>query len=378
MKRIEGAFSGARLRVAREFQGLTGAQLAEQVSVSQPFLSKLEGGEKVPGDILLSALSETLGFDGAFFFSPPFEEFKDGECHFRSRKTTPLKVKRRALAHGSLFGMLVSYFDARVGLPKRSIPHYPQGASLDLAGLADQCRDHWGLGSDVPITNMTRVLENAGAVVTRFTGQNAKVDAFSRTGQRDVIVLNTLKGSSHSRWDLGHELGHIVMHRGLICGPDDFEKQADKFAAEFLLPRRALEREFRPRRLDWGMLFDLKQRWKTSASALVRRAHELGLLSSSDYRRAYKYYHAKRWHEGEPYESVAEEPEIVPTALRVLEIKKGESPLEIARKLHWQPHIMEEVLGWELPRPQGPLAQVASLDQFRLARRTDKRVESEG
>jgi Zn-dependent peptidase ImmA (M78 family)/transcriptional regulator with XRE-family HTH domain len=352
--------------LAREFHGLTGAQLADQVAVSQQFLSRLEAGEKTPGATLVSALSEALLFDAPFFFGPSFDEFKDGECHFRSRKTTPQKVKRRALAHGSLFGILVAYFDSRIALPRRNFPRFPPAEGISAA--AEKSRVHWGLGVDVPITNMTRVLENAGAVVTKFSGHNAKVDAFSRAGRREVVVLNTLKGNSHNRWDLAHELGHLVLHSGLICGPDDLEREADKFAAEFLLPGRAIEREFKPRRLDWGMLFDLKRRWKTSVSAIVRRGYDLGLLGSSDYRRAYKFIHAKRWHVGEPYEPPAEEPEVISLALQILETKKGEPPLEIARRLHWRPEILEEVLGLTIPRPAGPLAEIASLDQFREAR----------
>lgn len=370
MKQISGSFSGARLRLGREFQGLTGQELAREVAVSQPFLSKLELGEKAPGDLLLAALADALGFDPPFFHDPPFDEFKDNECHFRSRKTTPQKVKRRALAHGSMFGILVSYFDERVALPRRNVPTVPLDAATSIAAIAERCRVHWGLGVDVPITNMTRVLENAGAVVTKFSGHNAKVDAFSRAGVRDIIVLNTLKGNSHNRWDLAHELGHLVIHRGLECGPEERENEADQFAAEFLLPKRAMEREFRPRRLDWGMLFDLKKRWKTSVAALVRRGHELGLLDSAEYRRAYKYIHAKNWHRGEPYEPVAENPETVALSLRILETKKGEPPLEIARKLHWRPRTMEEVLGFSIPRTEGPLAEVMSFAEFqRLTRK---------
>lgn len=366
MKQIEGVFSGARLRLAREFHGLTGAQLAAQVAVSQPFLSKLEGGEKEPSDLLLAALSETLGFDPPFFFAPPFEV---GECHFRSRKTTPLKVKRRALAHGTLFGILISYLETRVSLPRRDIPRLTTKETGSPAAVAERCRAHWGLGVDVPINNVTRVLENAGAVVTTFAFPSPKVDAFTRPGTRDIVVLNTLKGYSHNRWDKAHELGHLVMHRDLACDQeDDFEGEADLFARELLLPRRAIEREFRPRKLDWGMLFDLKRRWKTSVSALVRRGHELGLLTSAEYMRAYKYYRAKRWHKGEPYEPGAENPEVVPAAMSILERKKGEPPLEVARQLHWLPHIFEEVLGYEVPRPIGPLAEIKSLDQFRQAR----------
>jgi Zn-dependent peptidase ImmA (M78 family)/transcriptional regulator with XRE-family HTH domain len=369
MKRIEGSFSGARLRLARDFHGLSGASLAEQVAVAQQFLSQLEAGTKTPGESLLAALSDVLHFDPSFFFDPPFEEFKDGECRFRSRKTTPQRVKKRALAHGSLFGILVSYFDSRLRLPLHNVPDFLSRGALRVDEVAERCRIHWGVGTDVPITSMTRLLENAGVVVTKFVGNTAKVDAFSRAGKRDIVVLNTEKGESHNRWDLAHECGHLVLHRGLVCDSmgDVFEDEANAFASALLLPAKAFTREFRPQRLEWGLLFDLKRRWSVSIAALVRRAYNLGLLDAAQYRRAYKYIHAKGWHTGEPFEPIKENPEIVPLALKLLE-KRGQPPTEVARHLHWHPVVMEEVIGLPLPRPSGPLAEVASFDSYRKVR----------
>src|SRR5258708_40375904 len=94
---------------------------------------------------------------------------------------------------------------------------------------------------------MGRVLEHAGVIVTRLD-EASKLDAFSRKGRAGgvtVVVLNTAKGStSRTRFDMAHELGHLVMHSKPTLELADREKQADRFAAAFLLPRRGFAREF--------------------------------------------------------------------------------------------------------------------------------------
>ena len=117
-----------------------------------------------------------------------------------------------------------------------------------------------------------------------------KIDAFSWAGIRDIVVLNPVKASSsRSRFDLAHECGHLVMHRGMETGTPEREDQANRFAAAFLLPRAGFAREYGHRpRLSWGHLRDLKKRWGVSLAALVRRAYDLRLIGAREYQRAYK------------------------------------------------------------------------------------------
>lgn len=349
-------FVGQRLRVVRAFHALTQKQLAERVSVSHVLIHHLETGERRPSETVLNAISEAVGVTPPFFSSPLADEFRDEDCHFRKRATTPVSVKSRVLAHGTLFNSLVAFIDESVALPARNVPQIEARTAEEIERAAERCRMAWGLGLDTPITHMARVLENAGVVVTRFEGRTEKVDAFSRPGARYVVVLNSEKGSaSRRRWDMAHELGHLVLHVGCVAGEPSQEDDAHRFAGAFLLPRSGFLREFKPaKKLSWDVVWALKRRWGASGAAIVRRAYDLGRLDAISYRSAYKYLHYRGWAKSEPYEPVMEEPELVRNALAFMQDEEDITPAVIAQKLSWAPAMLEMVAGDVLPTPKPP------------------------
>jgi len=351
-------FVGQRLRVVRAFHALTQKQLADRVSVSHVLIHHLETGERRPSETVLHAISEAVGVTPPFFAAPLVDEFRDEDCHFRKRATTPVSVKSRVLAHGTLFNSLVAFIDDSVALPKRNVPQVEARTAEDTERAAERCRMTWGLGLDTPITHMARVLENAGVVVTRFEGHTEKVDAFSRPGARFVVVLNADKGSaSRRRWDMAHELGHLVLHVGSIAGEPPQEDEAHRFAGAFLLPRTGFLREFRPtKKLSWDLVWALKRRWGVSGAAIVRRAYDLGRLDAIAYRSAYKYLHYRGWAKSEPHEPTMEEPELVPNALAFMQEEEGITPAVIAQKLAWTSTMLKKVAGDVLPPPKPPLS----------------------
>ena len=65
-----------------------------------------------------------------------------------------------------------------------------------------------------------------------------KVDAFSLSNKRPLIVRNTAKvNPCRQRFDLAHEMGHLVMHQGIETGCRLTEDQANQFACALLMPR---------------------------------------------------------------------------------------------------------------------------------------------
>lgn len=344
-------FSGARVRLARSFHGWTQAELGERIGVTHQYVGYMESGHKTPTSLTIEAIADSTGFEVGFFHRPLIDEFRDEECHFRRRTTTPVSLRTRVLAHGTLFGTLVRYIDQVVALPPDDVPHVRASTAEEIEAAADQVRVRWGLGRDLPIKNLTRAVERAGVVVTRFEGAAAKIDAFSRAGKRHVVVLNTEKGSpSRTRFDLAHETGHLVMHGGLTTGDPDTEKQADRFASSLLLPRSGFVREFpRGYRIDWTALFRLKQRWGVSVSAQIRRAFDLRLIDAAQYQRAYKYIAYQGWLKGEPEELTPEEPELIGLAFAEIERQAGGSPAEVCRRLSWRRSVFERVTNIQLP-----------------------------
>lgn len=340
-------FSGERLRLARVFNGLSQAELGARVEVTHASISQAENGVRQPSSPVVDRIAVTLGFDRTFFYRAMPSEFRDDECHFRRRKTTPLGVRNRVLASGTLFNELLALLDASVRLPAYSVPTIRAKTPEEIENAAERCRELWGLGLDAPIKNVARALERAGIVIARFAASAGKIDAFSRTGERGVIVLNTDKGStSRARYDKSHEAGHLVMHAGVDALSEEREVEANRFASAFLLPRAAFAREF-PRPVAGRLRFDerlikMKIRWKASLAAIVRRAFDLKLITASQYEAAFKQYYARHLHRAEPAEPPDEPPELVPLAFDVLK-QQGVTRDDVVQRLGWTRSVLTKI-----------------------------------
>jgi Zn-dependent peptidase ImmA (M78 family) len=132
-----------------------------------------------------------------------------------------------------------------------------------------------------------------------------KVDTFSRYSARMAVIVPNEQMQSSSVWnfDIAHELGHMVMHRGIPTGNIETEREANAFAGAFLMPARTFGREFQALPFSWDHVFRLKKRWSASAAAIVRRAYDLNLLGAVEYRAALKHMSREGWNKREPHES---------------------------------------------------------------------------
>jgi len=338
---------------------LTLVDLGARVAADPGFLSRIETGKQEPGTSLLTALAEELGFSEQFFFTNVADPFSLEECHFRHLQRATKRLKEVVLAEGTLVGELVGRLAEALDLPRFNVPEIIAASEDEIEEAARRCRVHWGLGENSRISNMVRLAENAGIVVVRLSENSRDVDAFSRFGRVSVIVLNDdKKSATRSRFDVGHELGHLVMHRGKETGDPITEGQANRFASALLLPRDEFTRTFRQMPgLSWAHLFEMKRQWKVSVAAIVRRGYDLGLLSEAEYRRAYKYLHFKGWHLGEPQEPPLEVPELLGLALDAYGEGTSVDLRDLAAALHWKGTVMERIAG----RPFPPLPQTGNV-----------------
>ncbi len=339
-------FHGENLRFARLFNGFSLPDLGEKVSASRQYIQKLETDpDTTPADDMLLALSVALDFDLGFFSIPVKSEVREEDCHFRKLKTTPVNVRNRALTYGTIFSMIVSYLEKEFDLPTVNIcSDFEHDEPMEK--VAEKCRKYWGLGLSSPIDSMTRVIENNGGVVTTFKDVSEKVDAFSYVRARPIVVRSTGKKSrSRARFDLAHELGHMILHQGIEAGDPILDEQANRFASAFLLPRVAFLSEFSfTGRFNWSHMFDLKKRWGVSLAAIIRRAYDLEIIDALQYRNANIYISKRGWKTNEPYESCIKEekPEIVNLCFDQLEKAKGITPADVAKHLYLRSWVFEK------------------------------------
>lgn len=349
MATATSSFAGSRLRLARVFQGLSQVEVADAVGVSQAYVHHLESGARQqPTSSIVSTLAGVLKVPVSFLYlTRPLVEFRDEECAFRRRANTSLANRLRVLAHGTLFAEAVDELEQYVDLPEPNVPQCRVTSRAEIEAAAATCREAWEVPADAPIANIVRVLENAGVVVTRFGASAERIDAFSRAGARDIVVLNTDKGStSRTRYDCAHECGHLVMHRGLEGGAPDLEDEANYFAGSLLLPRKAFVREFgyQPR-VSFDHLLQLKARWRVSVAAIVRRAYDLQLISAVEYRRL-NILLRQEMHHDEPGEPPDEPPELFAVALEAIADSRGLGPADLIAQLGWSPELFERVTGF--------------------------------
>lgn len=305
-----------RLTLARELRGLTKAELAGRVDKTAVSIGLFERGEVRPEPRTLKALALALGLPLAFF-AP--REGSDAipleQCHFRSLRSASQRQRRRLAAVGSILVDFAELLGELVDSPHAlNIPRVPRVVD-DLRRVeeaAEQVRAAWGRG-DGPIDHVVRLLERNGVLVVRVAGEDRAVDAFSCWHRgRPCVFLNIEKDSaSRARFDAAHELGHLVLHEDVAAGDKQREREADMFASAFLLPRAAMLREL-PTRFRWEHYLELKQRWKVSLAALVRRSRDLGRLSEAAYRRA--NIQLRRHGYPEPAEPPMELPQFFPRA----------------------------------------------------------------
>lgn len=107
------------------------------------------------------------------------------------------------------------------------------------------------------------------------------------------------------------------------------ESQADRFAAEFLMPHEVILGELKPG-IDVARLMDLKARWGVSMAALIRRAVDLGVISEWQYRTLMVELSALGYRTNEPIVIRRETPRHIAQAVTWLEGQHHLSATETA------------------------------------------------
>jgi Zn-dependent peptidase ImmA (M78 family)/transcriptional regulator with XRE-family HTH domain len=331
---VPAFFDGARLTLARHLAGLRKSDLAQLVDASPTAVAAWESGAKRPAPANVRRLALSLQIDPGFFAMRPEDiAALSTTPHFRSLRSTTQLARDQAFAYGQLAVDIATSLEKHVEYPEPDIPSFPvpidpvpidTGAPADDApeAAARHVRAEWGIGQG-PVPHLVRLLENHGVLIVFSPPQTAAVDAYSFDSRlRPVVVLNPVKCDYYrQRFDVAHELGHLVMHTDAEPGGRTVEDQANRFAAELLLPEAGIRADL-PKTMNaaaWQTLARLKEHWGTSIQALLYRARRLGTLTEVSYRNAMNTLTTRGWRRGEPgLITVLEQPSILPRAIELL------------------------------------------------------------
>lgn len=320
-------FAGERLVLARQLAGLRKSELAARISKSATAVSAWEAGAKRPTAANVVELAVGLGVTPAFFAPRGGGVSVPGSVpHFRSLRATSQKARDQAFAYGLLALDIADAVEKHVEFPETNIPSVEVSIDDNDAGpeeAARELRRAWGMGPG-PVKHLLRTLEQHGVLLVFSPTQTSAVDAYSfNSGSRSVVVLNPVKNDYYrQRFDVAHELGHLVMHHDAEPGGRVVEDQANRFAAELLMPAANL-RPLLPTSMNarsWDGLGALKEQWGVSIQALLFRARKLGTVSDVTYRNALITLTQRGWRRNEPgLVTAVEQPSLLPRSLELLE-----------------------------------------------------------
>ncbi len=330
-----------RLEQLLAVRGLTKGQLAALVGVAPSTVTKWCKGDQSPEAETFERLAAELKVKPEWLTRPPMKRVS--APLFRSNASALKSGRERLEARTTMLQevavLMSEHVDfPRLNLPLRSFTKADQITSVDIESAAEECRSLWELGR-VPIQDLLLAAEGAGVVVVREETNIPVIEGLScwseELGGRPLVHLSADKANAfRSRFDLAHEIGHLVLHKHLPPPPDKetynlMERQAHQFAGALLLPAQPFADEVRlPVNLD-GLL-TLKQRWGASVAAMLMRLHALRILSDDEKLALFKRRSARWGAKSEPGDQ-AWPPERPRLLRRTIELLVSEGVLSAER-----------------------------------------------
>jgi Zn-dependent peptidase ImmA (M78 family) len=296
---------GERLHLARKKSSYSLRDLADRLEgkVSAQAIGKYERGEMMPSSGILIALSRALGVSVDFFAAP--SGVRLGNIDFRKHSGTSVReraqVEAEVIEHVERYLLIEEILDMKSSEWHAPFNRRIVAASEDAEKVAEDVRNIWHLGED-PIPNLTELLEEKGVKVMLLDLPD-RVSGLTCDVQREdkepvpVIVVNRAHPLERRRLTMAHELGHRVMD----ASEEILEKAANRFAGAFLQPREHVRREVGYHRHRFGAaeVMATKRLYRVSASALVVRCRDLGIISQDTLVRIFQTV-GRTWRGTEP------------------------------------------------------------------------------
>jgi len=347
---VAQAFAPARLTMARELAGLRKRELADRIDRTPAAVSQYELGQSRPSAATLTRCADALSVPVTFFsVGRPQLRLDTAHAHFRSLRATTAVQRQQALAHVELLWEITDQLDQVIELPPVDLG-LPLG--IPHGDVARTVRKAWDLPTG-PVVHLVRNLEARGVVITRIVSLSSDgIDAFSADPGRPIIALSDKGNPMRRRFSVAHELGHLLLHPDPAPGSPQHERQANAFAAEFLMPAAEI-RPLLPTPVDVPRLKEIADGYGVSVAALAYRGKDLGVYGDSTLRRVMATLAGLGWRTHEPVCSdyAGEEPELLRRAVE-LAAEHGLPLAILASRLHIGLPRLRALVGMPTTRPR--------------------------
>lgn len=336
MMNSDRRFNPEMLTLARQVCEMTQEELAKAVGVSQARISKIEHG-LIPADDIVDALATKLDYPREFFYQeghnyglPVRHHRKRASLGQRALDRIHATINIRALQLRELLKSAV--VDPELELRRIDVDTF-DGAVEEIARAV---RSFWRLPRG-PIANLMGLLERAGIVLIPMDFEDSEIDAVAQVvpGLPPMIFFSTHAPMDRLRFTLAHELGHLIMH---ALPTPAMEKEANRFAAEFLMPAADIVHQLT--RVTLPLLATLKAVWRVSMAALLERARALATITQRQYIRLRSELSRHGYLRREPTELdvPAEHPTLLRAIVAFYVQQLGYGPDELAEVVRDRPH----------------------------------------
>lgn len=272
-------FVPERLKDIRLLNHYTAEDLAERLGITKQAVSKYETGRTIPSMDILNRILEIFSLPPGYLTKEDILPPNMSAVFYRKKNRTACRVIDEAQVVLKWYYEIIMASRSVLAAPALNIPCF--SGNLQIEDKALELRRFWHI-DEQPIADMSCLLEENGFYIFTIKMDNDKVDGYSQMiGDCPVIVLNDNKGSRERKnFSLAHELGHLVLHTEAdFDGSDQLEKEADCFAASFLMPEEPFSKGII--RKDAETFIELGKRWHVSPQAAVERCGRLGLLGEN-------------------------------------------------------------------------------------------------
>lgn len=371
-------FQKERLRQVLAARRLSQAQLASLVGVSPATISKWRTGSQFPERDALERLAAVVNVTPEWFTRLPSPKVSlplfrsNASAHVAAREMLEARMEWAQDVAISL----TEFVDfPELNLPTRGFIDPEEITQEEIEQAASDCRDLWRIGRSA-IQDVALAVEGAGVILVREETGIAQIEGLSAWSEalgRPLILLSADKDNGYrSRFDLAHELGHLILHRH-IPRPTErdrhklLEQQAHRFAGAFLLPAETFASAVRPP-VTLDDLLVLKKRWGVSVAAIIMRLRALNIIDEEGAQLLFKRRSARWGAKAEPNDAdrSPERPRLLRRTIDLL-VEENVMPLEaIPRHIGLAAHDLERLVSLPEGYFQGK-GNVVSLARLRPA-----------
>ena len=356
MRNKRANFQKRRLTQARYRKLFTMADVADHIGVTRQMVSAYERGDSEPSPEKIRELAKCLDVSEQFF-TLPIRELEDARSSiftYRTLASSSGKSRNQAEAYFEWKAHLLAFASdfielPTVNLPEFTFPDYMTASPSLIEELADKTRRAFDLG-DGPISDLTLLLENKGVAIS-YVGLHDGMDGVSAWYKdRPMILINERFPCARRRFDLAHELGHLVLHKWV---PEEehskqgvlkkMESDAHRFASAFLMPEKTFTQEVYG--IDIPALIQLKERWKVSIQAMIYRLCDLHIISEHQKQRLFQRISGAGMRKREPLDDslAVESSRLMRRIFEFLDQNKVLRIEEILQKIALPPQFLEWV-----------------------------------